>query len=283
MYKLYTSFLASGTILTNMNYISTIGLLKQGWETVKAHFAKIVGATAILFVVQTLLDKATRFDEKTPMDPQMGIVMLIGALISLFLGVFVTSSVIRIVRGAKINTQLFSITLSQILRYVGVVVLLALITIIIAIPVTTSFVAIVGNSGLSLEAYITTLANTPNITFANLSDEVKTFFFTVLIALLVWLYVNIRLMFATYFAVDGKVGVFESIKGSWRITRGNVWTMIKLVLLSFVLVVLGFIALFVGLLVAVPVIAFAYAHLYVYLADHKGKGSKAASKKDINE
>lgn len=265
-----------------MTYISTIGLLKQGWETVKAHFTKIVGATAALFIIQTLLDKVTQFYEKAPMSPEAGLVMILATLTSLFLGVAVTSAVIRVVRGAKVNTNVFTITPSQVLRYVGVVVVIMLITIITTIPVIISFMSLIRSTGLSIEAYAASLATTSNFAFGDLSSEIKIFLFTFFLAVIVWAYINIRLMFATYFVVDGKTGVFESIKGSWRITKGNIWTMIKLMTLSVILGFAGFLALLVGLLVVVPVIAFAYAHLYVYLADQK-RTPKVASEKAANE
>ena len=248
-----------------MNYISTRGLFKKAWATVKAHFGKIVGAATIIFLVQILLDAQTYMDDTSPMTVGMGIFAIIGSIISLIIGVAVTSALIRIGRGAPVNTQVFAITSSQVLRYVGVVVLIGLIMIGFVIPVV----------GIGFALGVTSFVG-------NMSGPIMVVAALLFAAVIVLVYINIRLMFASYFVVDGKTGVIDAIKQSWYITKGEVWTIVKLGILSLGVGLLGLLALGVGILVAIPVIAFAYVYLYIELTDRKGKVHQSTDTK-VNE
>lgn len=75
-----------------------------------------------------------------------------------------------------------------------------------------------------------------------------------------------RTMFYSYFLVDKKMGPIEAIKASWNATKGNVWNIIGFQFLTFGVVILGFLALIVGLLVAIPVVSVATVYVYRKLA-----------------
>lgn len=242
-------------MFSNMNNISTISFFKKGWEIVKANLLKIVGAALVLFIIQSLLDAVTKDGGRGGMSPEMGILSLLATLVSLVVGVAVTSAVIRIVRGAPVNLKALSINPTQVLRYVGVVVVMMLIVIAFVVPVV----------GIATALGITTFVG------GDIDSGIISFLVILAVALSVLIYINLRLMFATYLVVDGKTGVIEAIKKSWTMTRGEVWTIVKLALLSVVVALLGALALLVGLLVAIPVIAFTYAYYYVALVDHTNK------------
>jgi uncharacterized membrane protein len=76
----------------------------------------------------------------------------------------------------------------------------------------------------------------------------------VLIALFVFLtiYVGARLMQFYFLIIDRDAGVIESIQLAWQITRGKGGTIILVYLMQFVLVVLGILALCVGLVFTIP-------------------------------
>lgn len=235
----------------NMNYISTTSLFKKAWETVKANLFKIVGATLVLFIIQSILDKATRIDNKTQITPDMGITAFLATILSFVIGVAITAAIIRIVRGAPVTVHVFSLTFSQVLRYFGAVILIMLIMIGFAIPVVATAFAfgIFGMTSIPVD----------------ITGAIITFAVVFVAAIVGFVYINMRLMFATYLIVDTNTEVIAALKQSWQLTRGEIWTIIKLALLSILVVVLGGLALLVGLLVAIPVIAFAYAHLYLTL------------------
>ncbi len=75
-------------------------------------------------------------------------------------------------------------------------------------------------------------------------------------------YIGIRLIFFPYFLVDKKVGPIEAIKQSFAITKGEVWSLLGMILVSIVMSFLGLIALGVGILFTLPIIMIAWAKTY---------------------
>lgn len=237
-----------------MNYISTTSIIKRAWETVKANLLTFVAAAAILFVVNTIFNAVTSVTEKNYMPLESGVLTLVTALISLVIGVAVTTALIRIARGAPVTTQALSFSSSQVFRFIGVSLLVGLIMLVIVLPVVGAGFL------LGVASFV-----------GNIDSNIIAFAAILLVAVIFIIYISIRLMFAKYIVLDGATGVVAAIKQSWNLTSGNIWTIIKLGLLSMLVVLLGALALLVGLLVAVPVVALAYAYLYVELSAQKEK------------
>jgi uncharacterized membrane protein len=76
----------------------------------------------------------------------------------------------------------------------------------------------------------------------------------------IWL--AIRLQFYKYLVVDKKMGPIEALKGSWNMTKGNVWNLIGLGLVIMLLNLLGLIALIIGIFVTAPISMVAMAYVY---------------------
>jgi len=77
-------------------------------------------------------------------------------------------------------------------------------------------------------------------------------------------------MFATLIVIDQELGPFDAMKESMRLTEGHRWKLLGLNA-AFVLVLFaGFLALGVGVLVAIPVIMVATAHVYRVLLHKAG-------------
>ena len=81
----------------------------------------------------------------------------------------------------------------------------------------------------------------------------------VIIPGIIW---GIMFGFAGYFIIDKNMWPIEALKASKHITYGHKWELFLLGILSFLIVALGFICILVGLLVAAPVVLFAFAHAY---------------------
>lgn len=75
------------------------------------------------------------------------------------------------------------------------------------------------------------------------------------------IYLALRFSMVRYAVIDGK-GIIDSLKESGRLTEGVKWKLFLFFVVLTVLNILGFIALFVGLLVTVPITMVAYAHVY---------------------
>ncbi len=69
-------------------------------------------------------------------------------------------------------------------------------------------------------------------------------------------------LFAVYFVVDKDTNAVDSIKGSFNLVKNNVGNTIVMILLSIAVVIAGFLALCVGIFVAIPVLAIAWAYTY---------------------
>lgn len=72
----------------------------------------------------------------------------------------------------------------------------------------------------------------------------------------------IRYQFFGYYIVDKKAGIIDSLKLSWNNTKGVTGSLFLLDLALIGIVILGAIALGVGLLVAIPVAGIAFAYAY---------------------
>jgi uncharacterized membrane protein len=80
------------------------------------------------------------------------------------------------------------------------------------------------------------------------------------------IYFGIKFMLAQYFIVDKNSGIIESLKLSSAATKGVKWQLILLTLILLGIMLLGFIALFIGLFIAVPVVIIASTAVYLQLA-----------------
>lgn len=73
---------------------------------------------------------------------------------------------------------------------------------------------------------------------------------------------SIKLQYAEYLIVDKQKDAVDSLKGSWELTKGVKWNLFLFGLLLGLINILGFLALFVGLLVTVPLSMVANAYVY---------------------
>lgn len=69
-----------------------------------------------------------------------------------------------------------------------------------------------------------------------------------------------------YLVIDKGLNPIRALKESARLTKGNRWKLFLLLLAAILIMIIGFIALFVGILVAAPVVAIASVHAYRVLS-----------------
>lgn len=75
-------------------------------------------------------------------------------------------------------------------------------------------------------------------------------------------YVSLRFYFFSYFIIDQEAGPIESLKRSAQLTKGQLWPLFLLFLAVLGVILLGVVALFVGLFVAYPVSTLATTYVY---------------------
>ena len=88
---------------------------------------------------------------------------------------------------------------------------------------------------------------------------------------------TILFMFATFIVIDRGFGPIDAMKESMRIGRGYRWTLLGLIVLLALIIMAGAVALFVGLLVAMPVTTLAFVHAYRVLSAKAGQAPSAAA------
>jgi len=86
-------------------------------------------------------------------------------------------------------------------------------------------------------------------------------------------------MFSTVLVIDRNLGPIEAMKESMRIGRGHRWTLLGLLALLALIGLAGMLALFVGLLVAIPVTALAFVHAYRVLSGSNGQAARPVDAK----
>jgi len=82
-------------------------------------------------------------------------------------------------------------------------------------------------------------------------------------------------MFTTFIVIDKELGPIEAMKESMRIGHGYRWPLLGLIVLLSLIMLLGVIALFVGVLIAMPVASLAFVHAYRVLSGGTGPSSPA--------
>ncbi len=86
------------------------------------------------------------------------------------------------------------------------------------------------------------------------------------------IYFMVRLLFSNFALVDRKEGIKASLRFSWHLVKGDIfWTVLLALMVVAVLMVLGFIALGVGILVTYPLGILFLAVLYRELCAHHQK------------
>ncbi len=88
------------------------------------------------------------------------------------------------------------------------------------------------------------------------------------------------LIFVSYIVVDYKMNPVDAVKKSWEISKGYKWDLFILVIALALLNALGALALFIGLLVTIPISMFVVARAYDVLSSDESEQDKEESKDD---
>tara|TARA_B100000700_G_scaffold311422_1_gene393227 strand:- start:286 stop:912 length:627 start_codon:yes stop_codon:yes gene_type:complete len=76
-------------------------------------------------------------------------------------------------------------------------------------------------------------------------------------------YLMARLMFVQYLVLDKDIGFMDAINLSFKMSNGHTLDLISFIFAMFFLLLLGFLSLFLGILIAIPVSSLASAQLYI--------------------
>lgn len=88
-----------------------------------------------------------------------------------------------------------------------------------------------------------------------------------IVAIPVSIFLSVRLSLAKYLALENGSGIVESIKKSYNLTNGYFWILLVLNLYGGLVILLGLVALIVGLLWAIPTVIIAQVLIYKAFSD----------------
>jgi uncharacterized membrane protein len=86
-------------------------------------------------------------------------------------------------------------------------------------------------------------------------------------------------MFSTVIVIDRDLGPIEAMKESMAIGRGHRWPLLGLIALAMLIMIVGVLVLFVGILVAMPVVGLAFTHAYRVLSGSNGQAARPVDAK----
>lgn len=232
-----------------MNTFSVGAAIRFAWEIFKKRPWIFIGTALTIFVVNLLVEAFVGSFEESALE-------IVGVIIS-----FASSTLIGLGMTAfflKAHDAVESVDIKELWhpqdfwKYLGTTILNGLAVGVLFIPFVIALIVTIGMTTLS------TTANAAEI-IAGLGAVTIGL---LLLSVILGVYVSSMLMFSTYTVVDRALGPIAALKESIKITKGNRLKIIGLLLALLLLNLVGVLALFVGLLVTVPMTLIAIVHVY---------------------
>ena len=202
--------------------------IKTAWDIIKKNFVTIIIYSALAMVALTVIQLGYFiFNSTSDFSIQIALFFLL-----LIMQGYTTLGLYKLIF-TLIDSEFYEFEFSQIVPSMRMVLSYISISLIFAFIVTTYNVFVI-------DTWLKNYPDTQRV--ANISGS------------LILLYLALRYMFCVCFIVDDDSGPFESLKQSFHLTKGNLTKIILILLISIVLILLGFIALIIGLIITYPLV-----------------------------
>lgn len=236
-----------------MNTFSIRAAIRFAWETFKKRPWIFIGAAVIIFIVNLLVEAFVASFDGSGFE-------IVGMVVS-----FAASTLIGLGMTAfflKAHDAVEGVDIKELWhphgfwKYLGTTILNGLAVIVVFTPFVIALLLTIG---------MTALSATMNAADVMASLSVMTivllllFLFT---SVILGVYVSSMLIFSTYAVVDRALGPIAALKESIKITASNRLKIIGLLGALLLLNLAGALAIFVGLLVTVPMTLIAIVHVY---------------------
>lgn len=234
--------------------------LRVGWRIMRDNSALVFQVVLTIFGIQVAQQIVTKVLTDTLTGDLASFVLSIAGLV-VDVGAIVIS--LKLIRGKKAKFADIVPPWRLVLRYLCVGLLIAGMALAplfvgaiacAALLVTGIQAAVSASSPILILVYASTSA------LATISIIVST-------AVVLAIYLMLRYSMACFCVIDGS-RIVESLRKSAKLTYGEKWHLFGFMFVALGIYVLGILALLIGLLVAVPVIMLAYAHIYTQLKSH---------------
>jgi hypothetical protein len=214
--------------------------IKFGWQITKANFAFFLGIIAILTAAE-VAPRVVSTDVEQSSAVTAIFINLIAAIVSVVITIGITRVALKFADGIKPKfSDLYQgYSATMVVRYVLASILSALAAVGSAIPALLVFIILFA------------ITKTTLLFIAGLP-----------LMFIPAIYIALRLGQFRYVIVDRNAKVMESLKYSWKITKGHVGMLLLFSIKLTGIVILGILVVGIGLLWAIPTTIVASAHIY---------------------
>lgn len=232
-----------------MKNISIKEIFKKSWRDFKQNWLVLVGSMVIFIILSFILGGGKSYDmeHEVVLTPAQTVLGFIGFFVSIYFGITFTRTYLKITDGQKVKFLDFFTNIKGVghfFKYLGTVILAG---IVMVVPI----LVVVFLGGFFAKSII---------------NNAETFFpliVTAIILFFVYIFsVMIFLMFTANFSAENRYHFFKAIKKSFAIGKKNFGKIILLILATFVINIVGALALGIGLLVTFPVTYLMFYHFY---------------------
>ncbi len=231
-------------------------VFKAGWHTLRAHSGLVFAVVLTMFAIEVALQIVEKTLTNTATGATASIVLSIASAV---LGVGATVIALRLAEGKHTTYQ--NIVPAWGILWRTLVAGLLIMLIIVGPLLLGGLLGLVAFLGMAADSFnFSEGAFVGEIPWGAIG--VAGFF--ALAGLLVAVYFALRFSMGQYAIIEG-AKVMESLRKSWRMTRGAMGKLILFMLAFGLLNLIGIIPLGLGLLITIPLTSLAMAHVYLKL------------------
>src|SRR3989344_1410175 len=234
----------------NTQNLSSKEIYSFGFKNAKKHFWSFLVLFLVYLVASFIFMPKIKEDETISLF--QGILYIIGYIISIYLMMSMYSATLKIVRGYEVKMKDFFTWPKTCLK--------TLWTCVVSVLVLLPAIFVGGLLFGFLGAFGLMAGNAIAVIIAIIIG---------LVLLIITVHLAIRVSFSKYYTLDTGSWAIASIKKSFELTKGRVWSLLGLVIIGLLIEILGLIAIFIGLLWAIPTVLIAQVYIYHLLMGGK--------------
>jgi len=248
--------------------LSFDAVLGTSWNFAKRNLGKFflygLSLAAIYVIPYILIGFAFNAESSSLAGVGLLLILLLAMSSLLFVTGFISGTVKLAKTGSIEFKDFFKFNFIACLKLIGLLIIVYLALALVMVVVFGIFAGIaMAASGINFEAI-------NEETLATLGLPIMVLGSVLYLALVVFMaYVYARFGYTFYVMIEQGAGMFESVKYSWRLTKGTVWTHVGLYIVLMLIYYVSIIPFGIGLLWSIPMLYMAPAISYVYM--HTGR------------
>jgi len=235
----------------------------EGYAITRRNLGTIIGTMILYAVVQSTVQYMVGKAE------QQGVVLMLlsnlaSFVVSTWLSAGLTLLTVRAVAFGRVEVVSLFQGMPYFLRLMGTAILMGLAGLVSVLPMMIALMVYFVQAGPSMDT-LRQMGENPEVATAFVADQG---FFLIGMLLIIGVGIVPPFIVATYLGftnmlvVDKNAGVMDALSGSFSLVQGSVMRLINFSVLLSLLNIAGALCLLVGLLITLPVSAFAYVCVY---------------------